>query len=296
MLIDNTHKPWAVASIVIVAVSTIIYVPYAAVSAHGAKGGSALGLTYGIIGFAMMIFAGLLGARKKVPVWRLGRAQAWMRGHLWLGLISLPIILFHAGFHFGGALTATLMWLFIIVVVSGVFGAALQHFLPRLLLNQVPMETIYEQIESVAEQLLTEADALAASAVPEIDMAMARTQMGDSSTAIATEIDVDQPAVDELNSFYKQTLRPYLERVGGRGLELANLRRAKEMFQQERILLPAGLYSALDDLDNICEEKRELDQQKRLHAILHGWLLCHVPLSVALLLLGAVHAALALRY
>ena len=37
-----------------------------------------------------MIFAGLLAARKKVPVWRLGRAQDWMRGHLWLGLLSLP--------------------------------------------------------------------------------------------------------------------------------------------------------------------------------------------------------------
>ena len=52
-----------------------------------------------------MIFAALLGARKRVPVWRLGRAQAWMRGHLWLGLLSLPIILFHGAFHFGGAMT-----------------------------------------------------------------------------------------------------------------------------------------------------------------------------------------------
>jgi hypothetical protein len=29
---------------------------------------------------------------------------------------------------------------------------------------------------------------------------------------------------------------------------------------------------------------------------MHGWLLVHVPLSMALLLLGAVHAVVALRY
>ena len=94
------------------------------------QGGTPLGLAFGIVGFAFMIFAGLLGARKKVPVWRVGRAQTWMRGHLWLGVLALPMILFHAGFRFGGPLTTVLMVLLIIVVASGVFGAALQHYLP----------------------------------------------------------------------------------------------------------------------------------------------------------------------
>jgi hypothetical protein len=30
--------------------------------------------------------------------------------------------------------------------------------------------------------------------------------------------------------------------------------------------------------------------------VLHGWLLVHVPLSYAVLLLGAAHAVIALRY
>ena len=68
----------------------------------GPRGGSAIGLTFGIAGYALMLFAGLLGARKKVPIWRLGRAQTWMRGHFWLGLLSLPLILFHGGFRFAG--------------------------------------------------------------------------------------------------------------------------------------------------------------------------------------------------
>jgi hypothetical protein len=36
--------------------------------------------------------------------------------------------------------------------------------------------------------------------------------------------------------------------------------------------------------------------QERLHHWLHGWLLVHIPLSLALIGLGFVHAVVALRY
>src|ERR1700680_5309343 len=122
MRIDSPQRTWAIASVTIFGVSLIAYIIYAHNSIQGARGGSSAGLTFGILGFAFMLFAALLGARKRVPVWRVGRAQAWMRGHLWLGALSLPIILFHGGFHFGGALTRVLMWLPIVAVVSGLFG------------------------------------------------------------------------------------------------------------------------------------------------------------------------------
>src|SRR6185295_1390150 len=125
MRIDRPHRPWAIASAGMLALSITIYVPYALNAPQGLRGGSAIGLLFGILGFAFMLFAAALGARKRVPVWRLGRAQTWMRGHLWLGLLSLPLILLHGGFHFGGALTSTLMALLIFVVASGVFGSAL---------------------------------------------------------------------------------------------------------------------------------------------------------------------------
>src|ERR1700733_11949453 len=140
MRIDRTHRPWVIATIALAIISTVAYVLYAVETPGGARGGSAIGLTFGSIGYAMMLFAALLGARKRVPTWRIGRAQAWMRGHLWLGLLSLPMILFHGGFHFGGTLTRVLMWLLIITVVSGVFGAALQHYVPRVMTTDVKLE------------------------------------------------------------------------------------------------------------------------------------------------------------
>src|SRR5215468_8424138 len=158
MRMDPTQRGWATASLVIFAVSAIAYVIYVTQSPAGPSGSSFMGLFFGVVGFAFMIFAALLGARKRVPTWRLGRAQAWMRGHLWLGLLSLPMILFHGGFHFGGTLTRVLMWLLIATVASGVFGAALQHYIPRIMTSDVPLETIYEEIGYVRGLLREEAD------------------------------------------------------------------------------------------------------------------------------------------
>jgi len=60
--------------------------------------------------------------------------------------------------------------------------------------------------------------------------------------------------------------------------------------------MPPATHEVLADLENICEEERQLTRQRRLYLWLHGWLLVHVPLSVALIVLGGVHAVVALRY
>src|SRR6202049_2135158 len=162
MRIDKTHRSWMVVPIAALAVSLGIYIVYAARSPGGPRGGSALGLTFGIAGYALMLYAGLLGARKKVPIWRIGRAQTWMRGHIWLGSLSLLLILFHSGFAFRGPLTLVLMLLFFIVIGSGILGAAIQHYVPGFMTSRVPLETIYEEIPHVRAQLRDEADQLAA--------------------------------------------------------------------------------------------------------------------------------------
>src|ERR1700745_2155686 len=102
MRIDRTHRPWAIASAAMLALSIAIYVPYALNAPQGPRGDSPIGLLFGILGFAFMLFAAALGARKRVPVWRLGRAQTWMRGHLWLCLLRLSLLFLLAWFRFRG--------------------------------------------------------------------------------------------------------------------------------------------------------------------------------------------------
>jgi hypothetical protein len=149
------------------------------------------------------------------------------------------------------------------VIVSGVAGVAIQHYLPRLITAQVPLETIYEEIPHVREQLREEADQLV-------------------EAAILMEAESRDKAY--LREAYQTRIRPHLEHPG------------PEMFHPLRAALPAIFHGVLQNLEDICEEERQLNRQIWLYHWMHGWLLVHVPLSITLLVLGGVHAIMALRY
>src|SRR5262249_52160363 len=146
MLLDRSQHRFIVATAVAAVAATAGYVTYATSRLNGPSGGSLPGLALGVAGFAPLGSARLPGARRKVPTWRLGRATTWMKGHLWLGLLSYVLILYHAGFAWGGTLTLVLMALFTIVIASGIYGVLLQQFMPRLMTERLPLETVYEQI------------------------------------------------------------------------------------------------------------------------------------------------------
>ena len=152
MLLDRTHRTWALISAAIMAVATVSYVIYAESTPKGPSGGSLMGLIYGVVGSLMMIYAGLLGGRKQFPFWRLGSAQFWLRGHIWFGTLSFPLILFHAGFGLGGMLEQILMGFFFIVWLSGFFGLAMQHFMPKLLTSRIGRETFAVQIPYIRKR------------------------------------------------------------------------------------------------------------------------------------------------
>lgn len=299
MRIDSTHKPWAWGTAGAFLIALVAYSVYARVSVTGPRGDSPMGLIFGIIGFALMIFATLLSLRKKFPVWRIGRSQTWMRGHLWLGLLSYPLILFHGAFAWGGPLTTTLMWIFTAVIVSGLLGAALQHFMPRLITQRVPMETIYDQIQSVQDQLLREADDLVASIdaiATKLGIYLAAGSTGAYVVAMPSGGKTPEEALDELRSVYAENIRPFLAVRGAYRHPLYARKNAKGMFTRLRKLTPADLRDVIDDLENVCEEKRDLDRQTRMHRVLYAWLFIHLPLSYALIVLGFIHAVWALRY
>ena len=92
------------------------------------------GLAFGGVAAAFLLFAALLGIRKRLRTWHLGRMESWLKGHVWLGLLTLPLVLFHSGFHVGGALTTVLMVLLVTTIATGVYGLVVQRLVPRTLL------------------------------------------------------------------------------------------------------------------------------------------------------------------
>ena len=317
MKIDRSHRSWFGVSVVILAVCGAWYVYYVRRgegALNGPRGGSWTGLAYGVIGSLFMLFAGLLGARKRVRTWRIGRAEFWMRGHIWLGALSLPIIWFHGGFAHGGTLTTVLMWLLYAIVISGVVGAILQHILPRQMTRLVPNETIYDQVPQVIRHLAVEADDVAAVCGPlngeditewrQRRVAALNTRKG---KALMTEERRDElvalvnaapvSGALPLKELYVSEVKPYLAGENGHAKsDLDDTVRATSVFATRKLLLPATLHEPLADMERICGEVRNLRFQRKLHRWLHAWLLVHVPLSAALLVLGVVHAIMALKW
>jgi hypothetical protein len=92
-----------------------------------------------------------------------------------------------------------------------------------------------------------------------------------------------------LRAVYERDVRPFLGETFLDESPLADAQSAEGLFAQLSADLPAELHGQLAPLLDACEERRELAEQRKLHHLLHGWLLLHVPLSFALLVLTVIH-------
>ncbi len=123
---------------------------------------------------------------------------------------------------------------------------------------------------------------------------------GAGATVVLTMLTVPElgQEVAAFSLFYESEVRPYLdaERPLATRLALYDRNRSAQQFDNYRKLFPKSAWEPITALEEVVEEKRQLDHQVRLHHLLHSWLLCHLPLSAALLLLGFVHAIVALHY
>jgi hypothetical protein len=295
--IDRSHRAWVLWTAALFMLALCGYLLYAFRFQNGPSGGSVPGLIFGGAGYILMLYAAFLSVRKKFSRWRIGRATTWMRGHLWLGLLSYPLIFFHAGLSFGHGLTFALMLILSVVIVTGVAGAALQHYMPRMITERVGRETIYYQIDRVQQDLAHEADSLLVSLFRKDTQYGLLVPAAEKTHANATTLVVlSEYSGDQLRKAYEDNIKPYLSHRGAYRHTLHDARRAKSFFADLRTLVPEPVRPVIDGLESICDEKRDLDRQSRFHRILHFWLLVHVPLAFLLLVLGGIHAVMALRY
>ncbi len=328
MLIDKSHRTWGAVTIGLLVLSSVSYGIYVHTAPKGATGGSVPGMIYGIVSAGMMTYAGLLWWRKRYPTWRIGRASTWLKGHIWLGSLSVPLALFHAGFRWGGPLTVILWLVVALIVISGIVGLILQHVIPKLMTERCPLETIYEQIPQVSARLLFEADASVAAVVGPLpvpkppaatDELLERKKVNKEQLAIYVEqVPPEEPPPVEgekkaprrkgpvpvmqmegsepLLELYLTMVRPYLLNVEGYRSTLTDPGVAHNIFDRIRKLLPDGAHEIIDRLRSYCEERRQLTIQSKLHHLLHSFMFVHLPLSVALIVLGIAHVVTVLWY
>ena len=319
MILNRRHIPWALFVVLATAAAALLYLanfhparlPFRFVlpawlgptpPQHGRVGGSPLGLIYGGVSFAIFIFAASYGLRRKFPAMRIGRMQTWLKAHIWFSVLTIPLIALHAGFSAGGPMTHLLLALYALVMLSGFFGLALQHFLPRLMKEAVPLETIFEQIPHVRQLLFDAAQKIRASLEPApVEVVPAPEAV--TAGAPAEPAPVAPPAPrppDESEVLVKKTLDetilPYFAARRGDRMALGDARAAAEFFRTFKISVSPEWQSRIEDLQGWCEERRQLDLQTKLQHWLHGWLLVHAPASFLLLILTLWHAVAALFF
>lgn len=293
MLINRSHKNWILFTALTTILLILSYLLYLYTNPQGPSGGSLPGLIYGNLALLLMVFASLLGARKKVPAWRIGRAVTWMKAHLWLSLLLIPLVLFHSGFKVGGPLTLWIWILFGAVVASGLLGAVLQHFLPSLMTEQVTMETVYDQIDHVISQLVYEADVVVTQVAGSLGIELKNPE---GVPPVKVKEGTPQPGSDLLKAFYLDRVRPSLDPSPRLESSFESAGKIKTFFSQANLSLPPPFHPTLETLSQFMEERRQLARQKTIHRWLHGWLFAHVPASAVLMLLVLVHVFTSLWY
>lgn len=323
MIIDRTHREWILATAAAAMASTLAYLIYAVMAVNGPRGGSPMGLVFGFAGTGVIVFECLLSLRKKYPASPLGRVKTWLRAHIWLGLLSFLLILFHTGFGWGKGVSFLLMMLFLIITVSGIVGVALQNWIPRRMTELVQKETVYEQIPDVIAHLRLEADERVEFLTAGIGIeeepdetvlraggkkyyfdpaqfksAMDKIQAERNKRQGSPQISVDDASLATMRAHYLKEIRPYLfPKPEREGRALFQTQQAvAAYFERLRTILPPAAHEVLFDLEAIVEERRQLGTQVQLHHWLHGWLFVHLPLSMAFLVLTLVHAAMSLVY
>ena len=323
MLIDREslpqHRPWIVLALIGTLVAIVGFVLDAMKASGRPSGSSPWCFWFGVVGGVIIIFEFLIWPRKKFRSSRLlGRAQSWLRAHIWLGLMCLPLAVCHSGFRLGGWLATLVMMLFLAVIASGVFGLMLQQSLPSRLLAEVPAETIHSQIGHVTAQLRDEADQLVNAMCGESfgedeETALAGAGVRDTSGPLivgslgragGVQGRVLQtlmpgspiPGSEILGQFYKDTIRPFLQDVVDPDGPLVDATHARGMFDDLRAKLGSAADPAVEAIEMMCEQRRQMLHQARLQFMLHSWLWFHAPLSAALVILLIAHVIVAMRY
>jgi hypothetical protein len=222
------------------------------------------GITYGTLASLLMVGAVLYGVRRRKPRLNVGTSRTWVLFHIYGGTVFMVLVFMHSGFRLPtGALNWWLWGLSLWVTVSGILGVALQQWLPKILTSGLSVEAVYERIPELITQIRTRAEKLIETCTDPVQEFYRKN--------IAGALALPQPK-----------LIYYLDITGG-------IQSRTRQFEYLRRVLSAEEQEKLDRLESMFKTKLELDAHYTLQKALRWWLYTHVPPSLVLLLLVALH-------
>ncbi|HEV7784639.1 MAG TPA: hypothetical protein VGQ28_04825 [Thermoanaerobaculia bacterium] len=230
-------------------------------------GGSRGGIVYGALGTLAILILLYFGVRKRSYRSTWGTLEGWLQCHLYLGLLSAVLILFHTGFRFHDKVAIAAFMVLLAVVASGFWGAVVYTGVPR-------------RLTEVEGDL---APAAMAEQLEQLGRTMARLATGRSAP-------FQKVCTGLLAEMVPERLAGWKLLFGGRSRKGGD---AATPWAAELARVPAGEQDELRQLLVLARQRRELHQrllvQQRYRNQLEVWLYLHLPLSLALVALVAAH-------
>jgi hypothetical protein len=217
----------------------------------------------------------ILTIRKRVVILPFGRVRHWLLIHYYLGFVTVAIFLVHTKFKLPNSPLEWLLWsMFVLVAVSGLFGALISKIMPPRL-EARGERILFERIPIFRAQLATEAEAIA------------HDSIRDGNTASLAKL-----YVDILAKFFAGP-RNMLAHLHSSNVPLARL--MSELSSVERYLDDAGK-QRLARMRELVEAKNNLDIQYANTLLMRIWLFFHIPPTYAMLVFAVVHILLAYAF
>lgn len=229
------------------------------------------GMTYGSIATALMLGAAAIGVRRRTMRLGWGRARTWRQFHVYGGSLFLLLVLMHSSFRYpAGAFSQVLLVLSFWVAVSGWLGLLVQTWTPRVLAAGLDTEAVWERIPELVRSAAERCDALS------------RESTG---TVRDFHVRVLQPRMTAPRFRFR-----YFLDLGSAFRELGR------EFDYLTTITPDEERARVEELRRLFRTKLELDAQYSLQLALRLWLWLHVPPSVALVILVAIHVFVVFYY
>ncbi|MFQ5449788.1 MAG: hypothetical protein ACE5E9_04125 [Nitrospinaceae bacterium] len=230
---------------------------------NGKRGSTFLGYTYGVLALAGILFLMGFGLRKRSYASSRGTVLGWLSGHVWIGISLIAIVPMHGGFNFGPNVHTLGYVLLVAVVLSGVWGACNYLYLPSQILSNRGGGNIRD--------LLVQIQVIGS------DLESLEQQKSDSFIRLMNTID----------SPFKPTLTGLIFSGKNQGLtkdkEVTDLITSIPRKEQDEAIQAVRLVRKKMELQN------KLKQEAGAYFWLKIWLYFHVPLSIALLAVVAIH-------
>ena len=268
---------WGKLTLATTLVLVISYIIYSRrVSPNGA---TLVGLIYGIISFVAVLLLMYYGMRKRSYTAKHWSLRAWLSFHVYIGTMTLLLVPLHAGFKFGFDIHTLAYVLLVMVVGSGIVGAALYLLLPRRF-EPFGEELTYPMGQSTDEELRK---------IIRQMRALAIDKSQEFADACQTEIEYGIP-----------------KRHVGWGLlwrksaTAALVATQIEAFQDYLQHIPEVEHEAFQNLARLATQKRDLEHrmvaQMRLQNLLEAWLYIHLPVSLVMFVVVIIHILVVFYY